>query len=205
MPVRVSVSSRGEKLKFQKYLFLHPNHSNKTRFILIIIFRMIIYKNFQISNFLTAPRPDFGPRKPEDTQNQEKLIMNFDREGTDQYIFRLNVYKNDQFKEKFGLPQFPLIMEFEQNVNLGVEVLTNMAKGSSFLFKLYFNRGYNRYRRGLETCPQAKPSKSGHAFFFSFFRRVRTTSMTQRRVENTRVHFWTPVSVKCTKIFSRTL
>ena len=35
------------------------------------------------------------------------------------------------------------------------------------------------------------------AFFFSFFRRVRATSMTQRRVENARVHFWTfsPVSV----------
>ena len=34
-------------------------------------------------------------------------------------------------------------------------------------------------------------------FFFSFFGRVRATSMTQRRVENTRVHFWTfsPVSV----------
>ena len=27
----------------------------------------------------------------------------------------------------------------------------------------------NRYRRGLETCPQAKTSKSGHAIFFSFF------------------------------------
>ena len=56
----------------------------------------------------------------------------------------------------------------------------------------------NRYRRGLETCPQAKTSKSGRAIFFSFFRRVRATSMTQCRVENTRVHFWTfsPVSVK---------
>ena len=34
-----------------------------------------------------------------------------------------------------------------------------------------------------------------------FFRRVRATSMTQRRVENNRVHFWTfsPVSVKGTK------
>ena len=53
---------------------------------------------------------------------------------------------------------------------------------------------FNRYRRGRETCPQAKTSKSGHAIF----RRVRATSMTQRRVENTRVHFWTflPVSVK---------
>ena len=27
----------------------------------------------------------------------------------------------------------------------------------------------NRYRRGLETCPQAKTSKSAHAIFFSFF------------------------------------
>ena len=27
----------------------------------------------------------------------------------------------------------------------------------------------NRYRRELETCPQAKTSKSGHAIFFSFF------------------------------------
>ena len=27
----------------------------------------------------------------------------------------------------------------------------------------------NRYRRGLETCQQAKKSKSGHAIFFSFF------------------------------------
>ena len=41
-------------------------------------------------------------------------------------------------------------------------------------------------------------SKSGHAIFFSFFQHVRATSMTQRRVENTRVQFWTlsPVSVK---------
>ena len=56
----------------------------------------------------------------------------------------------------------------------------------------------NRYRQGLETCPEAKTSKSGHAIFFSLFRRVRATSMTQRRVENTRVQFWTfsPVSVK---------
>ena len=28
---------------------------------------------------------------------------------------------------------------------------------------------FNRYRRGLETCPQAETSKSGHAIFFSFF------------------------------------
>ena len=41
----------------------------------------------------------------------------------------------------------------------------------------------NRYRRGLETCPQAKTSKSGHAILFSFFRRVRATSMSQYWVE----------------------
>ena len=37
-----------------------------------------------------------------------------------------------------------------------------------------------------------------HAIFFSFFRRIRATSVTQRRVENTRVHIWTfsPVSAK---------
>ena len=56
---------------------------------------------------------------------------------------------------------------------------------------------FNRYRRGLEACPQAKTSKSGHAIFFYFVRRVRATSMTQRRIDNSRVHFWTfsPVSV----------
>ena len=30
---------------------------------------------------------------------------------------------------------------------------------------------FKRNRRGLETCPQAKMSKSGHAIFFSFLRR----------------------------------
>ena len=30
------------------------------------------------------------------------------------------------------------------------------------------HRPLNRYRRGLETCPHAKTSKSGHAIFFSF-------------------------------------
>ena len=40
-------------------------------------------------------------------------------------------------------------------------------------------------------------SKSGQGIFFSLFRRVRAASMTQRRVEHTRDHFWTfsPVSV----------
>ena len=66
---------------------------------------------------------------------------------------------------------------------------------------------FNRYRRGLETCPKARTSKSGHAVFFSIFRRVRATSMTQRRVGNTRVHFWTfsPVSVKIDATFETAL
>ena len=36
------------------------------------------------------------------------------------------------------------------------------------LDKIILNILINRYRRGLETCPQAKTSKSGHAIFFSF-------------------------------------
>ena len=56
---------------------------------------------------------------------------------------------------------------------------------------------HNRYRRELETCPQANMAESGREYFLLFLRRVRATSMTQRRVEDTRVHFWTfsPVSV----------
>ena len=43
-----------------------------------------------------------------------------------------------------------------------------------------------------------KRPKVDMLFSSLFFRSVRATSMTQRRVENTRVHFWTfsPVSVK---------
>ena len=79
--------------------------------------------------------------------------------------------------------------------------VTTVDKGTSLLdFDIVSIFIINRYRRGLETCPQPKTSKSGHALSFSFFRRVRATSMTQRRVENTRVHFWTfpPVSVNST-------
>ena len=44
-----------------------------------------------------------------------------------------------------------------------------------------------------------KRPKVDTLFSSLFFRRVRATSMTQRRVGNTRVHFWTfsPVSVNC--------
>ena len=76
----------------------------------------------------------------------------------------------------------------------------NFQKEFVFQFSAYDLKlcDLNRYRRGLETCPQAKTSKSGREYFVLFFRRVRATSMTQRRVENTRVRFWTfsPVSVK---------
>ena len=33
---------------------------------------------------------------------------------------------------------------------------------------LFYTPIFNRYRRGLETCPHAKTSRSGHAIFFSF-------------------------------------
>ena len=50
---------------------------------------------------------------------------------------------------------------------------------------------FNRYRRGLETCPQGTTSKSGHAFFFFFFpTRPSDEYDVYDRVENTRVHFW---------------
>ena len=45
---------------------------------------------------------------------------------------------------------------------------------------------------------RSKVNAAPPRYFLLFFRRVRATSMTQRRVENTRVHFWTfsRVSVK---------
>ena len=61
----------------------------------------------------------------------------------------------------------------------------NNFQVQNFQLQNKFKQGtkFNRYRRGL---------------FSTFFRRVRATRMNQRRVENTRVHFWTlsPVSVK---------
>ena len=53
-------------------------------------------------------------------------------------------------------------------------------------------------REDSKLVHREKTSKSGHAIFFAFIRRVRATSLTQRRVENSRVQFWTfsPVSVK---------
>ena len=91
------------------------------------------------------------------------------------------------------------------NLDLKLKLLVlRLIINMSHLFKLRHRKKFvakfslNRYRRRLETCQQAKTSKSGHAIFFYFFRRVRATSMTQRRVESTCVHLWTfsPVSVK---------
>ena len=49
----------------------------------------------------------------------------------------------------------------------------------------YYIEVVNRYRRGLKTCPQANLAKMSTIFSSLFFQRVRATSMTQRRVENT--------------------
>ena len=46
-------------------------------------------------------------------------------------------------------------------------------------------RCVNRYRRGLQTCPQANLAKISTLFSSLFFQRVRATSMTQRRAEKT--------------------
>ena len=45
---------------------------------------------------------------------------------------------------------------------------------------------FNRYRRGLETCPQEKNVHKWTRYFLLFF-----FDASERRVENTRVHFWT--------------
>ena len=68
------------------------------------------------------------------------------------------------------------------------------------------NRRYriNRYMRGLEIVHKRKRPKVDTLFSSLFFRRVLATSTTQRRVENTRVHFWT-VSPKSVNVKSKTL
>ena len=65
------------------------------------------------------------------------------------------------------------------------------------MIQLFDDIKLKQYRRGLETCSPANLAKSGREYFLLFFRRVRATSMTQRRVEKTRVHLLTfsPVSV----------
>ena len=98
---------------------------------------------------------------------------------------------NIDFHTKFFQASVVNILQKSFNNHLS----DRLAITSKAVPKKYFI--LNRYRRRLETCPQAKTSKSGR-YFLRFFRRVRATSMTQRGVENTRVHFWTflPLSVK---------
>ena len=77
-------------------------------------------------------------------------------------------------------------LKYEINRALYSQACRLLAMAIRTVFKL------NRYRRELETCPQAKTSKSGHAIFLSFSAtRPSDEYDSQRRVENTRVHFWT--------------
>ena len=68
-------------------------------------------------------------------------------------VFRLNVYENTKLWKSSKRFRLHLLYWVKMN-----------------LFKARCVWAINRYRRGLETCPQAKTSKSGHAIFFSFFR-----------------------------------
>ena len=103
---------------------------------------------------------------------------------------------SDRVKRRFDKYLFFLISSLKYYIESLIKIIINK---NLFIWKVMFSRNnpnsfsreINRYRRGLKTCPHSKMSKSGHAIFFTFFRRVRATSMTQCRVENTRVHFWT--------------
>ena len=92
------------------------------------------------------------------------------------------------------------IYNFHDRVSIRNSFSANLAEFNSKLISIEFSKEertitgmgflkvfFNRYRRGLETCPQAKTFKSERSattlFSCFFFRRVRATSMTQRRVE----------------------
>ena len=64
-----------------------------------------------------------------------------------------------------------------------------------YIFDLYFLTDTGKDSKLVH---RQKRPKVDAIIFLSFFRRGRATSMTQSRVENTRVHFWTfsPVPVK---------
>ena len=49
-----------------------------------------------------------------------------DIEDAGKYIFRLNVYETDLYQHRYRLQDFPLMMNFRQDVYLGVEVITQM-------------------------------------------------------------------------------
>ena len=97
-----------------------------------------------------------------------------DQEHMDDYVdFKNYVYDN--------IEQINQLLEFG-------ELDSELFSGSTKMPPTTTTSSSTIEGRFLETCQQAKTSKSGQAIFF-FFRRVRATSMTQRRVENTRVHF----------------
>ena len=64
----------------------------------------------------------------------------------------------------------------KQNVKINSTIILKTAScvfsklfwRSCFFIFLIEIKNLDRYRRGLETCPQAKMSKSWHAIFFSF-------------------------------------
>jgi len=56
----------------------------------------------------------------------DPLLKEFEVENDSKFIFRLNVYHDSTFQEKFMPPQFPLMRHFKQRIYLGVEVLTQM-------------------------------------------------------------------------------
>ena len=121
-------------------------------------------------------------------------------------VYQLDFAK--QITENFNFSQVNYLYVVPHNRS--IDLSSHIQKTKKRLFeevfifeKLVGSTLFNRYRRGLETCPQAKRSKTGHAMFFSFFRRVRATTMSRRRVENTCVHIFTfsPVSVKYGKLF----
>ena len=50
------------------------------------------------------------------------------------------------------------------------QYLTPLASEFNEKFRIKEDNEINQYRRELETCSQAKTSKSGRTIFFSFFR-----------------------------------
>ena len=79
-------------------------------------------------------------------------FFNYYAVGRDSWVFLI------YFLEK--------ILQFQQNNSNSVRVNWKIR----YLIKFVI-LNFNRYRRGLETCTQAKRSKSGHAILFSFLTR----------------------------------
>ena len=83
-------------------------------------------------------------------------------------------------------------LKFDRNTR-GVETCTHakMHKNCSATTNLFALQRYNLNDTGEDSkLVHRRKGPKVDATIFLFFRRVRATSMTQRRVENTRVHFW---------------